>query len=105
MGSLSDWRSGGTSRICFALATVACVVDKKVQPACYVPVPRLPACLLATALNTTAGHHLTASVFALAHHLYKMQVAEGDWVLVVGFDAALATLQRWYRKPGASHGG
>jgi hypothetical protein len=27
-------------------------------------------------------------------------VAEGDWVLVTAFSNSLATLKRWFRKPG-----
>lgn len=56
MGSSRAWQPAAVSRLCFALATLACMVDS--------------------------------------------QVAEGDWVMVAGFDAELAVLKRWFRKPG-----
>lgn len=61
MGSSRAWQPAAVSRLCFALATLACVVDS--------------------------------------------QVATGDWVMVAGFDAELAVLKPWFRKPGEGPGG
>ncbi|KAL4457283.1 hypothetical protein ABPG75_012148 [Micractinium tetrahymenae] len=57
MGSSRAWQPAAVSRLCFALATLACVVDS--------------------------------------------QVAEGSWVMVAGFDAELAVLKPWFRKPAS----
>ena len=61
MGSSRAWQPNACSRLCFALASLACMVDSR--------------------------------------------VAQGDWVLVAAFDAGLATIKRWFRKPGAWAGG
>ena len=56
MGSSRAWQPSACSRLCFALASLSCVVDSR--------------------------------------------VATGDWVMVAAFDGGLATLKRWFRKPG-----
>jgi hypothetical protein len=61
MGSSRAWQPDACSRLCFVLASLACMVNSR--------------------------------------------VAQGDWVMVAAFDEGLATIKRWFRKPGGWVGG